>query len=141
MEAAGEAFKTQKSHSFLPPDSLLTLSVQVGQVEFKEGSGRSHDGVCAIESCPSAQRWQPSLSATSVSSAPRGLQALAARLFDVSRMCLTSDSVSDDIGLFSVTLCFAFQMCATVQPGPANEGGGRGGRETREVQRERERAG
>lgn len=68
---------------------------------------------------------------------PPGLQALAARLFDVSRMCLASDSVSDDIGLFSVTLCFAFQMCATVQPGPANKRG----RETREVQRERERAG
>lgn len=28
MEAAGEAFKTQKSYSFLPPDPLLTLSEQ-----------------------------------------------------------------------------------------------------------------
>lgn len=55
---------------------------------------------------------------------------LAARLFDVSRMCLASDSISDDIGL-SLSPCALHFKSVTAQP--ANERG----RRTREVQREK----
>lgn len=66
---------------------------------------------------------------------PERLQALAAQLFDVFRMCLASDSVSGDIGLSLSPCALQYKCESQCCQRPLT----REGRETKEVHGERER--
>lgn len=59
---------------------------------------------------------------------PPGVQALTARLFDVSRMCLASDIVSDDTGLSLSPCALHFKSVSRWSQGLLTRGGERQGK-------------